>query len=229
MNVAEKVLQLKQDFDDVYEAGKQAGGGLDWDMLTDFGNRNVFTYTFYGARLMDSNGKILFAPNYSMKPTSAACMFEGTKGSIDLQEQFEKAGKELNFSDCTTLNRVFYNSEIVRIGIISAIKSANLTGLCGNSKKLRIIDRIEFSKDINYTFTNAFVGCEALTDVTAYGELATSGLDLSACPLTRASKLSFLEILVPTSDTKTIKFGAGEALTNEDVAIGTQKGWSVTV
>ena len=45
MNVAEKVLQLKQDFDDVYEAGKSAGVGdnpLDYAKSLTFESMNVF-------------------------------------------------------------------------------------------------------------------------------------------------------------------------------------------
>ena len=86
-----------------------------------------------------------------------------------------------------------------------------------------------FSENTNYTFTQMLNGCTSLMNVNATGSLATSGLDLSACPLTRASKLTFLNILVQTSTPKTITFGAGEALSDEDVAIGTQKGWSVVV
>ena len=231
MNIADKVLQLKQDFDAVYEAGKQAGGGDDteWDMLTDYGTRTVYPYAFHYWRLADSNGNTSFNPKYDIKPTNANSMFSYSKGNIDLQEQFEKEGKILDFSNCTSMSQVFYLSEIVRIGIVDVTKAANLTALFGNARALQKADGIVFSKDVNYTFTNTFLNCESLTDMAAYGSLATSGLNLSACPLTRASKLSFLNILELTSTTKTIIFGEGESLTDEDVAIGTQKGWSVIV
>ena len=63
MNIAEKVLQLKQDFDDVYVAGKAAGGGSGdydqgyedgkqaeydtfWDNFQDYGNRRSYRNAF---------------------------------------------------------------------------------------------------------------------------------------------------------------------------------------
>lgn len=234
MSIADKVLQLKQDFDDVYEAGKQAGGGSSddskfWDMITDCGNKTTYPYAFYYCRLADSNGNILFTPKRDIRPTTAGSMFEGAKGSIDLQAQFEKEGKVLDFSNCTAINRCFYLSEIERIGVLDVTRSQNISALLGFCKNLYKVDEIVFSKDITYNVANMFLGCESLTDITASGELATSGLNLSDCPLTRTSKLSFLNILEPTTTTKTITFGAGETLTNEDVAIGTQKGWSVVV
>ena len=225
MSIADKVLQLKQDFDEVYEAGEQ----VCWDMLTDYGNRDGYAYGFYGWRLVDSNGKVLFKPQYDIKPTVANSMFEQTKGAIDLHDAFTNAGKELDFSKCTAMNRVFFRSEVAKLGIIDCTSTSSLTSTFYQCSNLIEIIGIVFSKDKNYTFAATFSGCNSLTNMTAKGSLASSGLDLSACPLTRVSKLSFLNILEPTTTTKTITFGAGETLTNEDVSIGTQKGWSVVV
>jgi hypothetical protein len=218
---------------EVYEAGKQAGGGSSddtkfWDMLTDFGNKTLYSYTFYGARLVDTNGKVLFTPKYDMYLTGASAMFEGAKGSIDLQAQFEKAGKVLDFSNSTSINRCFYLSEITRVGIVDCAKATNISALFGNSK-IRKIDGIVFYKTMNYNVASMFLGCTELTEVTAYGELATSGLDLSSCPLTHDSIMSFINILEQTSTTKTITFGTENLakLSNEEKAIATQKGWTL--
>lgn len=234
MSIADKVLQLKQDFDDVYEAGKQAGGGSSddskfWDMLTDYGTKELYAYAFYYWRLIDSDGKVLFNPKYTIKPKQANSMFEQSKGAIDLHDVFKRSGKELDFSKCTAMNRVFFRSEVAKLGIIDCTSTSVLASTFGDCENLTEIVEIRFSKDKNYTFTTPFLRCTALTNMTAKGSLASSGLDLSACPLTRVSKLSFLNILEPTTTTKTITFGAGETLTNDDVAIGTQKGWSVIV
>lgn len=235
MNVAEKVLQLKQDFDDVYEAGKQAGGGGSsddskfWDMITDYGNKTNYPYAFYYCTLADSNGNILFTPKRDIRPSTAGSMFEGAKGSIDLQAQFEKEGKVLDFSNCTAMNRCFYLSEIERIGVLDVTRAQNITALLGYCKNLYKVDGIVFSKDITYNVASMFLGCESLTDITAYGEFATSGLNLSACPLTHDSIMSFINILEPTSTTKTITFGTTNLakLSNEEKAIATQKGWTL--
>lgn len=232
--MSEIELLNAQDFpdliDEVYEAGKQAGGDSSddtkfWDMLTDYGTRTVYTYGFQYCNL----GNSYFFPSHDIKPTEAIAMFARTKGNFDLVECFAKNGKTLSFSNCTALQQLFYLSKVKKIGICDFTKATNLYAVFGNCSNLEEIVEIKFSKEMNYAITNMFLNCGKLTKVIASGSFAISGLDLSACPLTRASKLSFLNILEPTSTTKTIIFGAGESLTNEDVAIGTQKGWSVIV
>lgn len=234
MNVAEKVLQLKQDFDEVYEAGKQAGGGsIDdskfWDMLTNYGERQYHYYTFYQWSFIDKEGNIIFVPRDDLKPSIATSMFSNIYNKIDLQEIFDNADKTLDFSNCSVAQTCFYASHFTRIGKCDWSKCPNLNGTYRTCKYLVTIDEIVFSASLNYNFTNTFDGCTSLQNVIPSGSLATSGLDLSACPLTRASKLSFLEILEPTSTPKTIIFGAGESLSDDDVLEATQKGWSVTV
>jgi hypothetical protein len=58
MNIAEKVLQLKQDFDEVYEAGKAAGGGSGKNYVEG-------TVTFADT----SNSKLTVVGNFGFVPT----------------------------------------------------------------------------------------------------------------------------------------------------------------
>ena len=228
MSVSDKVLQLKQDFDDVYETGKAIGYRTEWDMLTDYGTRTQCAYMFYDALMVDSTGKILFTPQYNIRLKSAGSMFESAKGEIDLQAQFEKAGKVLDFSNGTTVNRCFYLSDITRVGVVDLSQATNISAMFGYSK-IRKIEQITFAKTQNYNVASMFLGCNELTDVTAYGALATSGLDLSACPLTHDSIMSFIDILEPTSTTKAITFGTTNLtkLSDAEKAIATQKGWTL--
>lgn len=48
MSIADGVTQLKQDFDDVYEAGKQAEYDAFWDAYQENGNRTDYRYGFSG-------------------------------------------------------------------------------------------------------------------------------------------------------------------------------------
>jgi hypothetical protein len=218
-------------YDEAYHKGSLSGGGSSddskfWDMLTDYGTKEQCAYAFYYWRLVDSDGKVLFKPEYDIKPTTANSMFEQTKGAIDLNYVFTEAGKELNFSKCTAMNRLFFRSEVAKLGTIDCTSTSTLASTFGDCSNLTEIVEIKFS-DKEYTFTTPFLRCTALTNMKATGSLSSSGLDLSDCPLTKASKLSFLNILVDTNTAKTITFGAGEKLTKEDVAEATQKGWTV--
>lgn len=55
MDIAQKVLQLKDDFDDVYEAGKKAEYDEFWDNLQGNGNRLHYAYAFAFEGWNDTN------------------------------------------------------------------------------------------------------------------------------------------------------------------------------
>lgn len=218
--------------EEVYQKGFRdgvSGGGSSGDIsmynITNNGTRTVYTYGFSYCNLEG----VSFTQD--IKPTSANSMFANSVGNVDLSTAFSKNGKSLDFSNCTDANRCFYSSEVNRIGFCDLTKMTNLTGFFGNCDNLQKIDGVKFSKDKAYTLSNMFINDRKLTDVTASGELATDGLDLSACPLTKESKKSFFKILVETSVKKMIVFGAGEAIPDDDKDLleALEKGWSVTV
>jgi hypothetical protein len=66
MTIAEKVLRAKSDFDEVYEAGKQAEYDAFWDELQDFGERPHYAYAFAFSGWNDKN----YNPKYSINPTT---------------------------------------------------------------------------------------------------------------------------------------------------------------
>jgi hypothetical protein len=59
MNIAEKTLQLKQDFDDVYEAGKKAELDRFWDAYQENGNKTDYGYAFSGTGWTDETYKTI--------------------------------------------------------------------------------------------------------------------------------------------------------------------------
>ena len=66
MSIGEKVLTLKQDFDEVYEAGKQAKENDFWEVFQDGGKTQNYYYAFAYGRFNDSN----YNPKYDIRCSS---------------------------------------------------------------------------------------------------------------------------------------------------------------
>lgn len=97
-------------------------------------------------------------------------------------------------------------------------------------RKLHTIRGFNMSKFSYGSFiTNAFFGCSSLINLEIIGTIQIS-INLSDCVnLSVASLLNVLNALVPTTSTKTVNFGATNLakLTEEQIAIGVNKGWTI--
>lgn len=104
MSVADKILQLKDDFDAVYEAGKQAEKEDFWDKYQDNGNRTNYGYAFAGVGWTDEN----YNPKYPIKVTSSVSVFQysnitRTKQPIIIQTS---ATNNTSFYACQSLTEI---------------------------------------------------------------------------------------------------------------------------
>lgn len=77
---------------------------------------------------------------------------------------------------------------------------------------------------------NMFISCTSLTDVRGAIEGIKLDLDLSDSPLTADSAMVFINGLEEVEETKTLslKDTTYDSLTEEQIAIATSKGWTVT-
>ena len=71
MDVAEKTLQLKQDIDEVYEAGKHKEWSDFWDAFQQKGKRTDYYYAFTGPSPSATGwNDVTFKPKYDIRPTN---------------------------------------------------------------------------------------------------------------------------------------------------------------
>jgi hypothetical protein len=112
MDIAEKTLQLKQDFDDVYEAGKKAGTVNEWDYdvfwdnLQQKGTRqhyaNAFSYTGWN--------DTIYNPKYPITPTNKegiASMLMWNQEITDTKVPITVYGKgQQAFHACKALKKI---------------------------------------------------------------------------------------------------------------------------
>lgn len=138
----------------------------------------------------------------------------------------------LNTDLCTNLYRTFYNCKnLTNIGFSNTSKVTNFNNtfqLCHSINTINNID-IGNATDITYMFG----GCVNLQNLTIYN-IKKSGLSFSDCTLlTHDSLINILNALEDysaSSTTYTLTLGATNLakLTEDEIAIGTNKGWTIS-
>ena len=218
MSVSDKVLQLKQDFDDVYEAGQKER----WNFITNNGTRRNCNYEFCQTNLS------YFEPYTDLQPEHATYMFSQTGGKIDLVEKFEKYGTKLDFSNCTVPDRCFYISNITRVGVIDCTKFANLNYFFMYDYYLHTIDKMIVPKGL--TYNNTFTSCTGLVEIRFEGEIGNN-INFADCKnLSHDSLMSIINHLeTKTSGTFTLSIGSTNLakLSDAEKAVATEKGWTL--
>lgn len=191
MDVAEKTLQLKQDIDEVYEAGKHKEWSDFWDVYQNYGKRTSYYYSFYADNAMGAYGwtDLNFKPKYDIKPTDLNRGFRYA-GISDLKKPFEDKGLVFDTSKCTVFDLAFgdmKNLEIV--GIIDMSSATSAANTFNNVGSLRTIE--EIIPHENLDMSNTFNGCRALNNL-RFGGVAGKNTNLSVAPLTVESIISII-------------------------------------
>lgn len=229
MNIAEKTLQLKQDFDEVYEAGKKAEYDAFWDALQDFGKRTNYANGFFYHAWNDDN----FRPKYDIKTTNAANMFRGDAGAItDLEAVLQKAGVVLDTSNCTSINNGFRYGTFTVLPVIDVSKAINSSAMVAPFDYKLVTIRKLISSAETFWLTNTFQGLSHLTNLIIEGVIGTNDFNVQWSPLTHDSLMSIINALQDkTGDTSGTVWEViigktnREKLTTEEQAIATAKGW----
>lgn len=193
MTIADDVLRAKQDFDDVYEAGRKAEYDAFWDAYQRKGQRTEYNYAFANYLWTRET----FRPKYNIAPTNANFMFQFNAIGGDLVEILEDLGIVLDFSKTTSMTNVFAGSKFTRIGEFDTSSISILTSCFANATLLETIDKLKVREALGYATT--FSGCIALKNLTIEGTIAQNGFDVSAC--TKLSKASIQSIIYALSTT----------------------------
>lgn len=172
MTREEKVLQLKQDFDEVYEAGKQAEYDAFWDVFQANGNRKVYYYAFNGVYGGIGWNDKIYNPKYEINCTGQAdagayCLFVHNSVLTDTKVPIDVRGNVMRetFYGCTSLKRI----PLLKV-------------------------------NAQTTWILSFGSCRELEDLTIEGTIGQSGLDLHwSTKLSKASIISVMNALSTTT------------------------------
>lgn len=193
MSIAEQVLQLKSDFDAVYNAGKQAEYDAFWNAYQQNGNRTDYTYSFAGVAW----NKDTFYPKHNLTMRNCHSAFNYCKFSGSLKERLEQLGITMTFPNAQPITSLFNNAAgITELGVIdfSTVQHTNPTGVFQYMKALHTIEKLILPPTIAY-YDSWFRGDTALENLTIEGVI-TNNISFSDCTkLTRESLMSIIDAL----------------------------------
>lgn len=202
MNLSEKVTQLKNDFDDVYDAGKQTAYDEFWDSYQNNGAAQSCVYMFAGPGW----NKNTFKPKYDIKPAGwSPGIFYSATNLVDLAQLMTDAGISWDLSaQSLQLGSMFQNcTSLTHIPSMDLSTCINCDSMFYGCKKLVTIGGIVFSADTP-RYTSTFKSCKALVSCIASGTIAKT-IDLGDCEvLNKASITSFINTLSATATGQTV-------------------------
>lgn len=204
----EAALLVKQDFDDVKEAGRQEQYDEFWDDFQQNGSRTNYQYAFY-------RWGNAIQPKYDIKPqANAQNMFFNLRFSGDLKQRFADCGIVFDTSKATNLAYLFQGSyNITAIPTIDISSAANATSLLYNCPMLETAEIIGIKE--THTFGSCFLQDYELQNLTLSG---TIGQDINLQWSTKLSVESLISLFrclkdftntdPDNADTKTITLSA---------------------
>lgn len=234
MIISEKLQQIAENEQKVFEAGKKAEYDLSWDTVQAMGTREDYSYGFYGSTWTEK----IFRPKYKLVPTNL------NNGFRNMAVPDFANACDLDTSKCTNLQFAFGSPYIEHIGTIdlSSCTGTNANGLFSGATNLHTIDKIIWNERI--ASNNVFYNCRNLENVLIEGVIA-SDLTLNYClSLSRASIESFIQALsdVTTGKSLTLSWvavskafetseGANDGSTSAEWAtlIGTRPNWTINL
>lgn len=238
MSIAEKTVTISannttiaENEQKVYDAGKKAQYDEFWDSFQDYGKRTNYSQTFANRGWTVEN----FEPKYDMRPTTAYQMFyqlgfnNDEYKSLNLKSALENSGATLDFSKATDMRYCFQTSKISCLPVIDLSSATSLQATFCNMYWLKSIEKIIVNENTEFSNT-CFSNCYA-NSVIFEGALGCN-LIYKTTTLDYESVISIMSILVDysgTEVTRTLTFNANTKakLSESDIAIANQKGWTI--
>lgn len=230
MSIAEKLIRAKADYDEVYEAGKQAEYNALWDTFQECGKRTWYQYGFVGSGWDFTN----FYPKYDLKPEQAERMFYGWDGDTQtgsIKQRLEECGVILDTSKCVNLTNIFsYCRTITEVPVIDMTAAAtNSSAMFRDCYILVTIEKLIVASGNNYNST-MFQSCRSLQNLVIEGTIGQNGFDVHwSTQLSHDSLMSIINALKSGVSGLTVTLGSANLakLTDAEKAIATEKGWTL--
>ncbi len=217
---------MATDIPKVYEAGKKSQYDEFWDNFQDYGNRTVYARAF-----MYNWNDVNFRPKYDMNVTGSLQLTFSYCKITDLAALFERSGVKLNTEKATSFSEMIAYSSVTRLPEISVIGVTGLSRAFA-SGNLVTIDKLILREDGGNEFSNTFASCSKLANIVIEGKIGNNISFSDSSKLTYDSIMSVINALKDysgTTITKTLTLHATTKakLSDSDIAIATQKGWTI--
>ena len=226
MNIIDKLNTITENVPKVFQAGKDAEWNAFWDNFQDYGNRVDYHQAF---RRWNDN---MFNPKYDILPVIGNYMFLNTT-ITNLKAILERNNIVLYTTEVSNADNMFQSSRsITEIPELNLQKSKSYKNIFDNCSSLISVDKIIIND--NGQFDSAFINCGNLQTIIFEG-LIGNDIDLHwSINLSHESLISIINCLKDYSEdtsgtvhTLTIGDTNQAKLTSEEIAIATEKGWTV--
>ena len=230
MSIADKLTQIAENEQAVFEAGKKSEYDTFWDAYQDNGNRTEYTYVFAGVGWTQD----LFKPKYDIIPTIQQGMFSYSK-IVDIRPQ--TIGVDVDFSKCTSFYYLCSNSTIKYIGVVdcSSAQSASLSYIFSSAKELVSVEKVIMPEMDSAGFADkSFENAKKLEHIRIEGVIRRSTNLSWSVVLKKESITSIVQALSDTAEGQTITFSQAaknNAFTDSEWAelIGTKPNWTFSL
>ena len=243
MATADLITQLKQDFDDVYAAGKAAGGGSgEYEQGYEDGKNSVADNVRYAKT-------ITFASLNVFGKKEVELNFDNVTALANLFDVRTSANKNTTVEhltiNCSTLptsiSQMLYSigsssdDEVLKKVIFNVDTSncTNLTNAFVGRNGLKVIDGkpLDFSANTQSSL-NLFARCILLTDFRLVANTIKVNFNVSSCSLLSTETIQSIidglaDLTDGTAQTLTLHATVGAKLTDEQKATITAKNWTL--
>lgn len=251
MSIADKLTQIAENEQKVYEAGYEKGkaeggdtteayeqGVADgkkaehdafWGDYLNKGNARQYLYSFAGRCWNDK----IFKPKYNIVCAYSCLGMFAYSVITDLAKTLNDCGIILDTSGASNLESAFAYAVTKTIPTVNAANSFSINGIFENCSNLESIEKFTVAE--TQGFTRAFTGCGKLKDIVFDGVIGNS-IDMHwSTLLTRSSIESVINHLSGTATGKTLtlsKTAEESAFDNADewdALVATKMNWNIAL
>ena len=244
MNIAEKVLQLKQDFDNVYKAGQESGGGSgDYNQGYEDGKNSVVDNARYAKTITFASLNIFGKAEVELNLESVESLSQFCVPTVATNKNTTVEHLIINCLNLITSSMSIHQCGSAAIDdtlrhITLNVNTQNSTRFdyaFYNNRALETIDGtpLDFSSVVNVNYINGcFTGCGALKEVRFVANSIKVKMSFANSPdLSAETTQSIIDGLADltggTAQTLTVHKTVGEKLTDEQKATITAKNWTL--
>ncbi len=195
MSIADKLTQIAENQQRVFEAGKQSERDLFWDTYQENGNRKDYGQAFRYVYWTDEN----FNPKYDIVPNTYGAQMFHQSVITRLASKLKELGVKLDTSKCDSFLQMFQSSSIKDIPELDGSNCNSLSYTFGSGAKVETIEKLILTEKLT-NVQNTFSKAYNLTHCIFDGVLAITGLDMKDCRLLdKESIISLVNILSTTT------------------------------
>ncbi len=222
-----KPNDFAEKIDEVYDSGKKSQYDEFWDSFQQYGKRTLYDTAFCGSGFNETT----FKPKYDIILKGGAYMPFARIAVKSLKKIEEENDIKIDFSGLASAEYLFHYSNIEEVGVVDLSNVTHpFSTTFTQSTNLKTIDLLILNNNGSQTFkTGCFQGCKNLEEVRIQGKIGNNFDIHYSSVLSYESLMSIITALIETQNSLTLTIGQNniDKLSDEDIAIVNNKGWTI--